>query len=131
VSDDDKPIPLWKKVTAVVYALAIVAEIVVFRSHLGADFIPIDHSNVAPNILASIIIVELVTPFGVLLWPPTRRRLHRFADRKLAVLRSHAEHQSRLVEEMHHLAHTGKEHPRVIARRKGGDHPTASHDVSS
>jgi hypothetical protein len=130
-SPEDKTTPLWQKVTAVVYVLAIAAEVVVFHSHLHADFIPFDNSHIAPNILASIIIVEVVTPFAALLWPPTRRRLHRFADRKLAVLRAHAEHQSKLVEEMHHLAHTGKEHPRVIARRAAGEHPTASHDASS
>lgn len=86
VNSDDKPVPRWQKVTAVLYVLALVAEVVVFRSHLGADFVPFDNSHIAPNILASIIIVEVVTPFGVLLWPPTRRRLHRFADRKLAPL---------------------------------------------
>lgn len=29
-----------------------------------------------------------------------------------------------LIEEIHHLAHTGKEHPRVKARRAEGKHPT-------
>lgn len=104
MNSNDKPVPRWQKVTAVLYVLAIVAEVVVFRSHLGADFVPFDNSHIAPNILASIIIVEVVTPFGVLLWPPTRRRLHRFADRKLAPLHEkldrhealHAEHADKL-----------------------------------
>jgi len=86
---DDEPMPLWKKIAAFSYVLAIVAEIVVFRSHLSADFIPFDTSHIAPNIVASIIIVEVVTPFGVLLWPPTRRRIHAFADKKLEPIHEH------------------------------------------
>ena len=97
---DDKPIPRWQKVVAVLYVLALIAEIVVFRHRLGPDFIPFDTSHIAPNILASVIIVEIVTPFGVLLWPPTRRRMHRFADRKLAVI-----HDKLDLHASHHEAH--------------------------
>jgi hypothetical protein len=37
------------------------------------------------------------------------------------IMQAHAEHQSQMVEEMHHLAHTGKNHPRVLARLKAGN----------
>ena len=76
--------------TAVAYVLAGVTLAVIFRHHLRADFIPLDHSNVAPNILATIVQIIVASPVAVLLWPPTRRRLeramHRFADRKLAAV---------------------------------------------
>ena len=116
---DEKPIPTWQKLLAVAYVVALVAEVAIWHTHLHADFIPFDHSNVAPNLLASVIIVEIVTPFGVLLWPPTRRRLHRFMDRKL-------EHTESLLEEVHHKLHTGQDHPRVTARLARGEHPTPS-----
>ncbi len=84
---DEKPIPFWQKIVAVVYVAAAVALAIIFRSHLAPDFIPIDHSNIAPNILANVVILIVMTPVGVLIWPPTRRRLlaatHRFADTKL------------------------------------------------
>ena len=96
---DDKT-PTWQKVVAVLYVLALVAEVVVFRSRLSADFIPLDSSHVAPNILAEIIAIEVVTPFAALLWPPTRRRIHRFADKKL-----HAIHDKLDEHASHHEAH--------------------------
>lgn len=86
---DENPIPLWQRLAAGGAILILVAGSLVFRSRLGADFWPIDDSHVAPNILASAIQVLLVTPFAVLLWPPTRRRLHRFVDRKLEPLHQH------------------------------------------
>ena len=94
---DEKPVPLWQKIAAVVYVLVAAALLIAFRSRLGADFNPPDASRVAPNILAEILTVLVMTPVGVLLWPPTRRRLHRFADRKLGGLHSkldllHARH---------------------------------------
>ncbi|MFZ1925301.1 MAG: hypothetical protein WAU42_04060 [Solirubrobacteraceae bacterium] len=63
-----------------------------------------------------------------IIWGFAAGLLGMFVARKVkaawAHLRAHQEHQSRLVEEMHHLAHTGKEHPRVRARRDAGEHPT-------
>jgi hypothetical protein len=97
---EDKPIPRWQKLIALGYVVAIVAEVVVFRTRLHADFIPFDNSHIAPNILASILIVELVTPFAVLLWPPTRRRLHRFIDRKIAPLHEKLDHHAKIHSEI-------------------------------
>lgn len=36
----------------------------------------------------------------------------------------HMEHQTKLAEETHHLAHTGEMHPRVKARVEAGGHHT-------
>lgn len=46
------------------------------------------------------------------------------ARKAYRILLSHHEHQSRMIEEIHHLAHTGDKHPRVIAREKAGEQPT-------
>jgi hypothetical protein len=119
---EDKPVPTWQKWAAAAYVLAIVAEIVVFHTHLHTDFIPFDNSHIAPNILASIIIVEVVTPFGVLLWPPTERRLHRFVDRKIAPLHAKlAEHEQR------HAEHADK----LDALKASLDLLHAKHDAAS
>jgi hypothetical protein len=120
----EKPTPLWSKVAAGGAILVLVVAALLFRSRLGEDFIPIDGSRVAPNILASVIQLLVVTPFAVLLWPPTRRRLHQFADRKLAALHTKLDHNRLLSEEIHHKLHTGKDHPRVVARMAAGEHPT-------
>lgn len=118
---DEKPIPAWQKIVAGLYVLAIIAEAVIWHTHLHADFIPFDTSHVAPNILASIIIVELLTPFGVLLWPPARRRLHHFADRKLACLHSKLDAEHQRAEE-----HRQWQHDAMHATQRGErlpDHP--------
>jgi hypothetical protein len=73
-------------------------------------------AGIGTNIGASIIWGFLAGLLGV------------FVGRKLkavwAHLRSHTEHQSRMIEEIHHLAHTGRKHPRVVAREKAGEPPT-------
>jgi hypothetical protein len=128
--------PTWQKVVAVLYVLALIAEVVIFRSRLGADFIPFDASRLAPNILASIIIVEVVTPFGALLWPPTRRRIHRFADRKLDAIHKkldehkahHDAHASAFDEIRASLADLHRKHDELSApkRKVGGNLPSGA-----
>lgn len=125
---DDTPAPRWQKLTALAVAAALAAVIVLVWGRLGFDFWPLDRSPIGPNLVASVITWAAAIVVGVLIWPPTRRRLHRFMDRKLVLLHSHAAHQTRLVEEMHHLAHTGEPHPRVMERRAAGLEPTAAHD---
>jgi hypothetical protein len=112
--NDQDVVPLWQKLTAGGAILILIAAAAIFHSRLGADFWPIDDARVAPNILASAIQVLLVTPFAVLLWPPTRRRLHLFMDRKFAVLHNkvdalharhdeHADHLDRLAKSLEDL----------------------------
>ena len=43
----------------------------------------------APNILASLIQWAVLFLAAVLIWPPTRRRLHRFVDRRLEPVHAH------------------------------------------
>jgi len=86
----DTAIPRAQKLIAVAVAAAVAVIVIVFHSRLSADFWPIDSSRVAPNILAGIIQWAVILVIAVLLWPPWRRRLHRFVDRKLAPI--HASH---------------------------------------
>ena len=48
-----------------------------FNQRLLSDFWPIDKSSVAPNILASIIIFDVVTLAAALFYPPVRKALDR------------------------------------------------------
>jgi hypothetical protein len=82
VSDDRTP--TWKSVLACVYVCVCVLLVVVFAGRIGPDFWPLDRSFVGPNIVASVVTVLVATPVGVLLWPPTRRSIHAFVDRKIA-----------------------------------------------
>lgn len=74
-------------------------------------------NGIGTNIGASIIWVILAGIAVTLLWPPLRRRIHRFLDRKLAplhehlaVIRAHAEHQTRIAED-HYEKAFGDPHP--------------------
>jgi len=116
----ETPAPLWQKAAAAVYAVVIVLLAVAFRDRLHADFWPVDKSRVAPNILATILQILAATPFLVLLWPPTRRRIHRFVTRHTAPLhasllkaeaqrvRLHAEHLAAHAETQRRLDHVIK-----------------------
>jgi len=86
---DERPVPRWEKAAAVVYVLIAALLLVVFRDRLRPDFWPLDASRVAPNVLATAIQVMLATPVAVLLWPPMRRRIHRFVTRHTAPLHEH------------------------------------------
>jgi hypothetical protein len=99
-STGEKSTPTWQRLAALAYVAVGVAALVAFHSHLGPDFIPLDDSHVAPNILAEVVTVLVMTPIGVLLWPPTRRRIHRFMDRKLGVLHEHNEWAAREIAAM-------------------------------
>lgn len=93
--DDERP--AWQKWGALLLVLVFVAGVVLGRSRWGADFWPLDRSYVGPNIVASVLTWIVVVIVGVLLWPPTRRRLHAFADRKLATIHvKHGEHAAKL-----------------------------------
>ena len=89
---EDKPIPRWQKLTAAGVLIAIVAIVVIFRNRISPDFWPIDGGRVSPNILASLIQWAVLFLAAVLIWPPTRRRLHRFVDRKLEPVHAHLTH---------------------------------------
>lgn len=67
----------------------------------------------------NVVVISVTATLGWL-WSKTRYWPLRPLKRLVA---AHA-HSSMLIEEMHHLAHTGEEHPRVQARRAAGNHPT-------
>lgn len=48
--------------------------------------------------------------------------------RPLKHILAHVRHHTMLLEEVHHLAHTGKPHPRVQARIDAGEPPTPRRD---
>ena len=78
--------PLWQKVTAAGYVVVVAVCLWVFRDRLSADFWPFDNARVAPNILATIVQIVAYTPLAVLVWPPTRKRIHRYLTRHTAPL---------------------------------------------
>jgi hypothetical protein len=79
----------WRKVAAGAVALLLLACAIAFRHRLGVDFWPLDASRVGPNLIASALTWAFLLVAAVLLYPPTRRRLHRFIDQKLAPIHSH------------------------------------------
>ena len=107
---EDKPIPLWQKLAGAAVLVVVVALIIGFHHRLSADFYPLDASRVAPNILASLIQWALVFLAAVLIWPPTRRRLHRFVDRKLDPVHAHLTHIR------HHHEHANRQREQLDAK---------------
>lgn len=104
---EDKLVPRWQKLLAAAVVIALVVIVVVFHDRLGADFWPLDSSRIGPNLLASLIQAAVLLLVAALLWPPTRRWLHRFIDHKLSPLRWHHRRQEEHNEWMaRHLAET-------------------------
>lgn len=83
---DDKQIPLWQKLLVAGLLLVDAVWIALDWHRFVADFWPIDRSFVGPNLVASVVQFDILVICGVLLWPPTRARIHAFADRKLGNL---------------------------------------------
>ena len=75
--------PTYKKVIAGVVAIVAIVLLVIWHHRVVADVWPLDNSTVGPNLLAALIQGALVLIVAVLIWPPTRRRLHLFMDRKI------------------------------------------------
>lgn len=107
----DQSIALWKKLLALTVFLAIVACVVVFHSRIGPDFWPIDNSRVGPNLVAAIVQGAVIFVLVVLLYPPLRRRVHRFVDVKLDGVKAHFDRHHRDLHarldtlEAHHAKH--------------------------
>lgn len=80
--------PRWHRYVALACGLGLIAAAVIFRARLKADFIPVDGGRVSPNILAQAITDAFLLFVLSLLWPPWRRIVHRFFDRKLGVIHS-------------------------------------------
>jgi len=104
----DDGVPSYQKRIALVVGIAAVVGIAVGWSRFVADFWPPDRSFVGPNLVASVVQWAIVLIVAALLWPPTRRRIHAFVDKKAAALHE-AECKDR--EELHRkldhlIAHT-------------------------
>ncbi len=107
----DPGVPRWQKILAGVLAAALAAWIVIDRARFKADFLPLDNSRVGPNLTAAIVQWATILIVAALLWPPARRAIHRFADRKLA--QAHArqnEHHQWVARTLHriHVEQTGE-----------------------
>jgi hypothetical protein len=89
MTSPDDGFPLWQKLVAGLLVVLVALAVIFGWARLGSDLWPPDRSFVGPNIVAAIIQWAIIFVVGVLVWPPTRRRLHRFMDRKLE--RVHAE----------------------------------------
>lgn len=128
---EDKPIPLWQKLTALGLFVLTVVLLVVFHGRLGGDFWPIDRSFVGPNLLASIIQAGVLFILAVLFYPPLRKRIlrscHRFADEKLAPIHQH------LWEAKEHrrweAIHTAEMYEKTMGR-PAREHPHHSADIA-
>jgi hypothetical protein len=95
VSKDQSPdAPIWQRALVVVYVLAMVAEVVLWHARLRADFLPFDRSFIGPNVVAGIVVVEVMTPIGVLLYPPVRRCIEEWVRKRDEEIKAHvtAEH---------------------------------------
>lgn len=100
-------------------------------------YVPAHGSWFEGNVWGNAMVLLVLGPLGWVwsrtkFWPlrPIRHGiglLHAKVDEHHAELLEHHEHQSQLIEEMHHLAHTSEEHPRVLARREAGLGPTPPH----
>jgi hypothetical protein len=77
------------------------------------------HAAVWGNIVA----VTILAPCGYL-WAKSEFWPLNLVHSKLDEALSHHKHLILMTEEMHTFMHTGKEHPRVLARRESGEHPT-------
>ena len=86
---EEKPTPLWRKLIGFVLLIAVVLGIVFGWHRVLSDAWPPDRSFVGPNLVASIVQWAVIFLVAVLIWPPTRRRMHRFVDRKLAPVHAH------------------------------------------
>jgi hypothetical protein len=82
-------LPLWQKIVAAAYVVLVVVLVVAFSGRIGPDFWPLDSSRVGPNIVAAVVTVLVMTPLGVLVYPPTRRWLELRVDRVVAPIHEH------------------------------------------
>lgn len=103
--NDPAPVPRWQKIAAAAYVAVLAVLVLAFRDRLHDDFWPLDGSRVAPNILATLIQLAVATPVAVLLWPPTRQRLHRFVDRHTAAIHATLEKHHRVAMDVRRTQH--------------------------
>ena len=102
----------------VVFCLSLLAAVLAWAlaSHwfwlrLQSDFWPVDKSTVAPNILASIIIFDVVTLAAALFYPPFKKALDRTFSRHTKTITSHVTVGNDEV--LRHLQHIIKNHPDI------------------
>jgi hypothetical protein len=62
----------------------------------------------------NLFVVPIAVLLGSLLWPPTRRRLHRFVDRKLAPMHEHIKRAEQHNEWM--ARHLAVQHKKITGR---------------
>jgi hypothetical protein len=105
---EEKPIPLWQRLTALALLAVVVVAVAVWHARLRPDLLPVDASRVAPNLLAAVVQWAIVLTAAALIWPPTRRRIHGFVTKHTAPLHAHlilAEKQREMMHAEHLSAH--------------------------
>ena len=80
--------PIYRKVIAGVIVIVAIVAVIIWQHRVVTDVWPLDNSTVGPNLLAALIQGAVVLIVVVLIWPPTRRRLHLFMDRKIDTVQS-------------------------------------------
>jgi hypothetical protein len=84
----------WKALLALIMLSALIIFMVFDWSRFLADFWPIDHSNVGPNLVASVVQYAIILIILALLYPPFRRAVEKFAKEHVKDIKEHisAEH---------------------------------------
>jgi len=85
----------WKAISAFIMLLALLYFMIFHWGRFLADFWPFDASRVGPNLVASVVQYALLAILFVLLYPPARRAVERFALRHAKDIKDHvsAEHK--------------------------------------
>lgn len=96
----ERPVRAWQWAVGAALLVGVALFLTLDWHRFLADFIPPDASRVGPNMVASVLTWAFVLVVAVLVWPPARRRLHRFIDEKTAPLHEHL-----AAIRAHHAAH--------------------------
>lgn len=100
----------WKKISAVLLLVGLLYFIVFHWNRFLSDFWPIDHSNVGPNLVASVVQYAILAVLLVLLYPPFRRAVERFAKRHVEDLKNHISEENKVLHDKLHVMHETQKH---------------------
>ena len=84
MDEEELTTPMYKKLLALLALLLLITAAIIWHHRIKEDFWPLDNSHVGPNLVAAVVQGAIVLLIAALIWPPTRRRMHRFADLKLS-----------------------------------------------
>ena len=117
------PLKKYGHLVVVSFCLALLASAVVagafshwFNQRLLSDFWPVDKSTIAPNILASVIIFDVVTLTAALFYPPFKRLLDRSVQLHKDEIKQHLSSELEAVHaKMDHVILHSKDIPAFVS----------------